>query len=72
MNAGSGTVKGWPRDIVSHTNAVVALLHWKGGLSLSHENAGEKWSIWSILDYFFIKTKVADQFSVYKIGNEGL
>ena len=41
--AGGRVVKGWPWDSGSHTNTVVALLHWKGGglRGLSPEKVGK-------------------------------
>ena len=36
-----GLMKGWPWGSGSHTNTVVAILHWKGGMALSPEKLGK-------------------------------
>jgi len=46
-----GVVNGWPCGSGSHTNTVVALLHWKGELVALLKKLG-KWSIWCILGHF--------------------
>ena len=61
MDARGEVVKGWPWGSGSHTNTVVAFLHWL-----------IKWNILCILGHLFAKTKVGDRFSANKIGDGGL